>query len=259
MRTCREYEALISAFIDGCLPEADRTELEAHMAACPVCQAYFDDQIAIHEAMMDLEDVPAPADLAGRVMERVRTEAQERPARRKAVRFPSWRQWAALAACCAVAAAGLWGFVRGSKAEDQAAPQAAAYGCADLPAEGGGESPAERYAGAPAAQMMEGAEEDKAARRAPAPALAPPAAPPMTDAAPDPADSGGEPAAGTLTTASPVARAWVEERLGLAWTVGTVYELTAEEYASLRDALTEAEADFAETSGQPERYLLAAE
>ena len=28
MRTCREYEESISAFIDGCLPEADRAELE---------------------------------------------------------------------------------------------------------------------------------------------------------------------------------------------------------------------------------------
>ena len=122
MRTCREYEESISAFIDGCLPEADRAELEAHMAACPVCQAYFDDQIAIHEALMDLEETPAPEGLAGRIMDRVRTEAQERPAPVKA--FPSWRRWAALAACCAIAAAGLWGGLRRAP-EAAVAPQAA--------------------------------------------------------------------------------------------------------------------------------------
>ena len=32
MRTCEEYEALISAFIDGALEDGDREELMAHMA-----------------------------------------------------------------------------------------------------------------------------------------------------------------------------------------------------------------------------------
>ena len=30
MRTCEEYEALISAFIDGALEDGDREELMAH-------------------------------------------------------------------------------------------------------------------------------------------------------------------------------------------------------------------------------------
>ena len=55
MRTCEEYEALISAFIDGALADEDRAELMAHMAECPACQAYFDDQIAIHDALADME------------------------------------------------------------------------------------------------------------------------------------------------------------------------------------------------------------
>lgn len=245
MRTCREYEESISAFIDGCLPEADRAELEAHMAACPVCQTYFDDQIAIHEALMDLEETPAPEGLAGRIMDRVRTEAQERPAPVKA--FPSWRRWAALAACCAIAAAGLWGGLRRAP-EAAVAPQAAA--CTALPAEGG-ERPMDRSAGEPA----DGPEAS--------PALAPtePAltAPPPPAMERDAADSLPE-TARTLTTASPLARAWVEERLGLAWTAGRSYALTAEEYSSLRAALAEAGEDFTETAGQPEaeRYLLTA-
>lgn len=266
MRTCREYEAFISAFIDGCLPEADRAELEAHMAACPVCQAYFDDQIAIHEALMDLEDVPAPEGLAGRIMDRVRTEAQERPAPKRAVSFPSWRRWAALAACCAVVAAGLWGFGRGSRAENQAAPQMAADDTAVLTAGEGGQTPMDRAAGVPAEHMLEPAapEEEKAAMAdLPAPAMAAPPAPAPTERDQDAADIYGAQkpaAAGTLTTASPIARAWVEEQLGLAWTSERVYELTAEEYGSLRAALAEAGEDFTETAGQPEaeRYLLVA-
>ena len=43
MRTCEEYEVLISALIDGALSEEDRAELVAHMAECPACQAYFNE------------------------------------------------------------------------------------------------------------------------------------------------------------------------------------------------------------------------
>ena len=105
MRTCEGYELLISEFIDGALDEADRTELMAHMAGCPVCQAYFDDQIAIHDALTQLEEIPAPAGLAGQVMARVRETPQPSPAEKKIIPLPHWRRWAALAACCAWASA----------------------------------------------------------------------------------------------------------------------------------------------------------
>lgn len=244
MSACREYEERISAFIDGCLPERDRAELEAHMAACPVCQAYFDDQIAIHEALLDLEEIPAPPELAGRIMERVRAEAQEPPARKKTVLLPSWRRWAALAACCAIAAAGLWGGLRQSRADQ---PQVAAY--AALPADGGEETLTDWSLNAPAVQILEDASPQEKAAEAAAPA-----SPPARDAA-----KSTPAAAWTLTTASPLAQAWVEEELGLPWNPGQTYALSAEEYSALRTLLAEAGEDFAETSGQPEEYLLAAE
>lgn len=243
MSACREYEERISAFIDGCLPERDRAELEAHMAACPVCQAYFDDQIAIHEALLDLEEIPAPPELAGRIMERVRAEAQEPPARKKTVLLPSWRRWAALAACCAIAAAGLWGGLRQSRADQ---PQVAAY--AALPADGGEETLTDRALDVPAVQILEDASPQEKAAEAAAPA-----SPPARDAA-----KSAPAAAWTLTTASPLAQAWVEEQLGLPWIPGQTYALSAEEYSALRALLAEAGEDFAETPGQPEEYLLAA-
>lgn len=251
MSACQKYEERISAFIDGCLPEGDRAELGAHMAVCPVCQAYFDDQIAIRQALLDLEEIPAPPELAGRIMDRVRAEAQEAPAPRKTVLFPSWRRWAALAACCAIAAAGLWGGLRQHRTD---LPQTAAY--AALPAGEGGETPADRSLDAPAVQMLEEAAPQEKTARADAPEAAPALAPPA--AVHDAAESVPE-TAQTLTTASPLAQAWVEERLGLPWTPGQTYALSAEEYSDLRTVLAEAGEDFAETPGQPERYLLAAE
>ena len=86
----------------------------AHMAACPACQAYFDDQIAIHDAM-DRLGSDAPEGFAEQVMARVRITAQESP-RKKIVSFPHWRRWTALAACCAAAALGVWAFSGGNPA-----------------------------------------------------------------------------------------------------------------------------------------------
>ena len=114
MRTCEEYEALISAFIDGALEDGDREELMAHMAECPDCQAYFDDQIAIHDVLQGME-AQAPADFTAKVMEQVRQEPRQVPVpeqpEKKVVAFPYWRRFAAMAACCAVVVfAGFWAF-----------------------------------------------------------------------------------------------------------------------------------------------------
>ena len=130
MRTCEEYEALISAFIDGALDEESRAELMEHMAGCPACQAYFDDQIAIHDALEGLE-AQAPAGFTARVMDQVRREPQQmaapEAAEKKAVAFPYWRRFAAMAACCAVVAlAGFWAFGGQPNAGNVAADVAAA-------------------------------------------------------------------------------------------------------------------------------------
>lgn len=106
MRPCEEYEDLISAFIDGVLPEADRERLMEHMASCPACQAYFDDQVAIHDAFVRGE-APAPERLASAVMAQVCSTPQR--AKRKPILL-RWQSYAALAACCALVVLGLWRF-----------------------------------------------------------------------------------------------------------------------------------------------------
>ena len=76
MRTCEEYEALISALLDGALADEDREELMAHMAGCPACQAYLDDLVAIRTALSGLEG-KAPAGFTDRVMDQVRRESRQ--------------------------------------------------------------------------------------------------------------------------------------------------------------------------------------
>lgn len=137
MRTCEEYQAFISAFIDGALEDGDRKELMAHMAHCPDCQAYFDDQIAIHDALQGME-AQAPADFTARVMEQVRREPRQAPVperpEKKTVAFPYWRRFAAMAACCAVVAiAGFWAFGGQPDAGNMTADMAAADSSRGLP------------------------------------------------------------------------------------------------------------------------------
>ena len=38
---CREAVALMTAYLDGALSAADRSRLEAHLAACPHCSEYL--------------------------------------------------------------------------------------------------------------------------------------------------------------------------------------------------------------------------
>ena len=266
MKPCEEYEVWISAFLDGELDGKDRAELMEHMAACRSCQRYFDDLVAIHDAL-DQEEAPVPKGFAEQVMERVRETEQEAP--RRSISFPHWRQWTALAACCALAVLGLWSFrsARGDRTVQDAAlasmPYAAReagvpaaqceeYGAAceweEAPAE---DAPKLRMAGGEAPPQPEPKEDAKASEDAPVPAPALAAAPPAKDEAVcTNYDRENALSGGTLSAGGETARRWVEEELGQVWEDGRLYELTEEEYAGLLAALTEAEEDFRQESGE---------
>lgn len=256
MRSCEEYELLISEFIDGALDEAGRAELMAHMAGCPVCQAYFDDQIAIHDALSQLEEIPAPAGLASQVMARVRETPQNRPPEKKTVPFPHGRRWAALAACCAIVVVGVLGFQ--GWGHTPPANQAALRSVAVDSGPGGRMAEPEAP---PATSAEDGITPQMA--DTPSPAAMPAAPTSMDPEAPLAQEKmvEGQSCAGTLSTASPTAGAWVEEHLGLAWESGSSYVLTEAEYAALRDTLLAAEEPFDEMPGEAggSSYLLLAE
>ena len=122
MKPCEEYEVWISAFLDGELSGEDRSELMQHMAVCQTCQRYFDDLVAVHDAL-EQEEVPVPEGFGPQLMARVRETEQEKPQKR--IPFPHWRQWTALAACCALAVLGLWSF-RNAQGNQKAAQDAVA-------------------------------------------------------------------------------------------------------------------------------------
>jgi len=268
MDPCEKYEPWISAFLDGELSGEDRAELMEHMAACPSCQRYFDDLVAIHDAL-DQEEAPVPEGFAEQLMARVGETEQEKP--RKAIKASHWRRWTAMAACCALAMLGLWGLrsIQG----DQAVMRDAMPAIAPYAADGAGvpqaldggetgnapeESPKLRMANdepPPQPEPQEAAKpEDNAL------SIAPAAAPPAGDAemcmehdngaAVYERDEAGALSQGTLSAGGEAARRWVEDELGLDWESGRLYQLTEEEYAGLLAALTEAEEDFRQESGE---------
>ena len=99
MRECREYEALISAAVDGAVTEAERRELMGHLAACAACRETYEQTMLIHEALAGWEAEEPPAALADRVMEKVRWQRRRNRQRR-------WQRISLAAACLAVAVLG---------------------------------------------------------------------------------------------------------------------------------------------------------
>lgn len=271
MGNCDWHLAQISACLDGALSETEQRELMEHLAVCEDCRAYFNDQLAIQEALSALE-APAPEGFSARVMEQVRAENAPET-ERKTIRFPGWKRWAALAACCAVVCLGVWGsgVLRGPERIDAAAAQQDAVAEDADPAE----APAARSAAGDPAKCGEEEEAD-GAEDIMLTSLEPDSEPAASPAAPNrdmapaqsalSADGTAQKAQGravaqswTLTADGPAARAWVEEELEQSWEPGGRYLLTEEQYAALVSWLAGEGEAFSEAPGTEGEgwYLLA--
>lgn len=73
MRTCEDYEELISARLDGALTDEERAALDAHLAGCPRCRRTAAELARVDAALRSL-DGAAPVDLTARVRERIGEE-----------------------------------------------------------------------------------------------------------------------------------------------------------------------------------------
>ena len=107
MLTCEDALERMSQALDGPLPLEERQALEEHLESCPECRAAYGVLFQMEDALREIGETPAPAELSARVMEQIQAEAA--PARRPASRWnrAGWRNLAGLAAC-AVLCLGLW-------------------------------------------------------------------------------------------------------------------------------------------------------
>lgn len=269
MRSCEQYEALISAWIDGDLSEAERTALMEHTAVCPRCQQYLDDQLAIHEAIT-LLDAEAPEGFCSAVMERIKTTPQDKP-EKKVVAFPIWQRWVATAACCAVAVLGVWFMgtqertVNDAMVSYQSAPtESYSLFSAAVTADSAAAESAPAVCSVP--ESAADSAEPPAAPAAPffASAESAPTEPPAADGSTAPVEKGAASNcradfACCLTTGSENAKDWVETTLGEVWTAGGIYPVTAEQYGTLKTLLTSAGEVFTEETGTGSLCLIQAE
>lgn len=249
MIVCKEYEARISALIDDELTAEERIEVLEHIALCPACKAHWEACLAMRDALR--EEVSAPAGFAESVMARVQKTAQEQSSAKKVLRFPGWKRFAGLAACCAVVILSVWmiGISPEKNMSDcavsnrSAAPEAAAESpamnngaCTDT-ADGAGSY--SLYGGDNAATCGD-----------------------PSDEAPTDATGNAESSFPTImTTASELAADWVKQNLGENWLSGASYSLSEGQYFELRTLLRNAGESFSEITGNENGsgYLLLAE
>jgi len=61
--TCKELVELITEYLEGTLPEADRNRFERHLRACGWCQTYLDQMRLTIQALGKLceESIPSQA------------------------------------------------------------------------------------------------------------------------------------------------------------------------------------------------------
>jgi len=76
--TCKEIENLLPGMVDGVLLEAEKKQIEAHMASCASCRKALADLRKADERVKSLEEVEPPPWLKARVMARIREEAGQK-------------------------------------------------------------------------------------------------------------------------------------------------------------------------------------
>ncbi len=266
MLTCKEFEARISALIDDELTGRERIETLEHLDGCLECRACWEDFLAIRDAI-GAQEQDVPAGFAEAVMARVRETKQENMPERKVLRFPQWKRFAALAACCAVVLLGIWSMDLMPGAENSmdmaalnncAAPERAAQGdtITGSVQDGGMNGPAQEMPGADY-----GVSEDDCAAPCDVPEI--PDALPQSEAKSDDANTFAQNSDFTaaVITRSDVAEEWVEDNLHKEWVSGARYALSEEQYNELREFLESAGEEFTEITGNQDGrdYLLLAE
>ncbi|MEG2176422.1 MAG: zf-HC2 domain-containing protein [Oscillibacter sp.] len=273
MKYCEEYAALLDPLVDGALSEEDAARVRAHLTTCDHCRDYVDAALYLRAAFPRVEDTVVPDGFAEGVMAAVRVES------RKHKKTPWSKILLPLAACLAVVVAleALPGSVSAPAAsppmvtqrsndgnitagdtaapangapdtafaadekttgetapENEMAPQAPALVAVAPPAKT--EAPAPYQASAP---------QQTAPDAVPPPAVAPSAVPPPAAAPADapPVLTTTQRVTPWLVLTSAEAGTLLEKLSGQAYQdaalSGTLYALSAEEYAALVTALPE--------------------
>ncbi len=64
---CAEFESVLADYLDGTLPDADRTSLEQHAASCPDCREFIAEVTGGLSVLARAEDIEPPPELITRI------------------------------------------------------------------------------------------------------------------------------------------------------------------------------------------------
>lgn len=82
--TCSELEILLCDYVDGTLPQGERSALESHLAACSACTELAKDVAGVSAFLEKVAVVEPPAELLTRILHETQTTRQRSEER------PSW-------------------------------------------------------------------------------------------------------------------------------------------------------------------------
>jgi anti-sigma factor RsiW len=137
MMTCHEAQPRLSEFADGTLPDAERQQVDEHLATCAACRGLLQDLQRISRAAGSLGPIAPPDHVWLQVAGQTRLDrGQARAALPRAGRRAELGQWVGLAAALVLVTIGAYYFVRTPPAP---APQTAG----NVPATGSVEAIAE--------------------------------------------------------------------------------------------------------------------
>ena len=55
---CREFVELVTAYLEGTLPDAERARMDAHLAECDGCSGYLEDMQRLVGSLHELPEPP---------------------------------------------------------------------------------------------------------------------------------------------------------------------------------------------------------
>lgn len=84
---CADLEILLCDYVDGALAGEQRSTVESHLSACPVCRELVADASAAIEFIHRAAEVEAPPELVTRIIFHNRPEKSTAPERK------GWRKW----------------------------------------------------------------------------------------------------------------------------------------------------------------------
>jgi anti-sigma factor (TIGR02949 family) len=115
--TCAELESRLHAYLDAELPEASARDVAAHVAQCPRCGPWYEEQRTLRAALRErLPALQAPPALRAEIRRALRAAGNAATADRP--RMTRFSGWLAAAAVLAGVAAGSWSLARRSALND---------------------------------------------------------------------------------------------------------------------------------------------